>query len=158
MMGKVIVLCGCSGSGKSTLARKEWPEAEVCSADQYFMVGAEYVFAPALLPLAHGACLRRFTDLVSQPTAWPAGAKERTVVVVDNTNTTVAEVAPYAALAQAWGWDLEVWVLRCNPLKAHNRNRHGVPLTTVLGQADRLANLRASLPPWWPVKTVDVED
>ena len=147
---KVIILCGISGSGKSTLAGKPGDRVKfVVSADDYFMRdGGYYDFDPALLGEAHADCLRRFVRAIqpgvcSEPTP--------TRVVVDNTNTTVAELAPYAALALAYGYELEIVILHCEPSVALQRNVHNVPERTIMGQYCRLLKLRDSLPPWWPV-------
>jgi len=158
-MGKVIIMAGCSGSGKSTFARENYPGANVVSADDYFVgENKEYSFDPSKLPLAHAQCLRAYVDLVQYVNARDDGPLARVdEIVVDNTSTTVAEVAPYAALALAYGHELEVVILRVNPAVAHARNTHDVPLAGVKAQAARLADLRGSLPPWWPVRVVGVE-
>lgn len=68
-------------------------------------------------------------------------------VVVDNTNTTVAEIAPYAALALAYGHELEIVTLDCDPAIGAKRNTHGVPLAACNAMHLRLADRQ--LPPWW---------
>lgn len=143
-MPTVIILAGVSGSGKSTIAAM--CRGEVVSADHFFLdKEGVYQFDPAKLPEAHGWCLRRFVALLQDCTA---------SVVVDNTNTTVAELAPYAALALAYGYDLRIVIVECDPRIAFERNKHGVPLASVEAQASRLACLAASLPPWWPVEVI----
>ena len=143
---KVIILRGVSGSGKSTYAKTHYPDAVVFSADNYFMVDGLYTFIPANLGKAHAQCLRHFVHVVSRR----RNADE--TVVVDNTNTTVAEVAPYAALALAYGCELEVVTLNAYAQQAFERNLHGVPFLTVVRQAARL--LEEKLPAWWPQRTV----
>lgn len=144
MSRQVKILCGISGSGKSTLTEQiictTNKELTICSADQYFMMGGEYRFNPGELPKAHAECLRNYVHALQQ---------HKDLVVVDNTNTTVAEVAPYAALAQAYGYDLEVIILEADVEMAHARNVHGVPLAVIQGQANRLEDLVETLPPWW---------
>lgn len=152
MAKKVLILAGASGSGKSTLARGRACQAGaslIFSADAYF-VGEDgvYRFDPARLPEAHGLCLRCFVGAVQ--TAAP-------LVIVDNTNTTVAEVAPYAAVARAFGYDVEIVILHIDPEVAFRRGLHGVPLATIKAQAKRLSTLRASLPPRWPVREIEVK-
>lgn len=80
---KVIILCGVSGSGKSTIA-KEIGSGYVVSADDFFMASGEYKFDPTMLPAAHGQCLRDFVGCLQY------GCD---TIVVDNTNTTMMEVA-----------------------------------------------------------------
>jgi predicted kinase len=142
--GKVFILVGVSGSGKSTVAR-ELGGVSV-SADHYFTdADGNYNFDPSKLSDAHAACLRQFLAHVQM---------RRAQVVVDNTNTTVAEIAPYAAIALAYGFELEILFVPCDPEVAHARNTHGVPLAGVQAQAKRIYSLRDSLPPWWPTRTV----
>jgi predicted kinase len=142
---KVVILAGISGSGKSSLAAERWPNAVVCSADHWFNApGGEYHFDPAQLPQAHAACLRRFVRALLD---------REPVIVVDNTNTTVAEITPYAALAQAYEAELEIVLICGQSLQAcAARNVHGVPLKTIAAQAERLAQL--DIPPWWKVTRI----
>lgn len=153
---KVTILCGVSGSGKSTYIEKIQGDKKVFSADSYFMEdGKWYNFDPKNLSKAHAWCLREYTREVSQSDA-PCN------IVVDNTNTTVSEVAPYAALAQAYGHELEIVIIkppkRRDALeKIAGRNVHGVPKHVVEAQYRRLSVLRRSLPPRWKVTEVEAE-
>lgn len=142
---KVTILRGVPGSGKSTYCSKNYPGAAVFSADDFFMVDGVYVFDSKKLPQAHGQCLRYFVEHVQRGPVMPA--------VVDNTNTAVMEIAPYAALALAYGWELEIVTISCNPEVAAARNSHGVPLTGVMAMHKRL--MEAQLPPWWPHRIVE---
>jgi len=144
-MKTVVIMCGISGSGKSTRTAKHYPKAAVCSADYFFMVDGEYKFDPSKLPEAHGMCLRNFVTCLQG---------EADMVVVDNTNTTVAEVAPYAALALAYGYDLKVEILKVDTIEAYARNLHGVSQSGIVKQTERLATLKNSLPPWWPCEEI----
>ena len=138
---QMTIVCGISGSGKSTLVRELDPDV-ICSADDFFMDGNDYNFDPTKLPKAHGECLRNNVAAMS-------GDFD---IAIDNTNTSVAEIAPYAALALAYGYTLDIVIVECDVDKAHKRNTHGVPLQVIRGQADRLADL--DLPPWWSVRRV----
>lgn len=149
---KVVILCGISGSGKSTYIKNHLSDADVCSADHFFMVDGEYKFDVKKLGQAHGECLKHFVYLVSQK---PHG--NRVPVVVDNTNTSMMEVAPYAQLALAYGHELEIIILEAPLELAHARNTHGVPIQGVQGQHDRLVKLADQLPPWWKVTKVQAE-
>jgi len=142
---KVIILRGVSGSGKSTYAAKHYPDAFVVSADHYFMVDGVYTFRAADLGKAHADCLGRFVMAIQN-------LDSGTDIVVDNTNTTAVEIAPYAALAMAFGCELEVVTLNAYAQMAFERNLHGVPFLTVVRQAARL--LEEKLPAWWPQRTV----
>ncbi len=65
----------------------------ICSADDFFMINGVYKFDAKLLGTAHATCLRNFSDLVKDP---------KNVIIVDNTNCSLAEFVPYAALANAY--------------------------------------------------------
>lgn len=151
---KVWIYCGVPGSGKTTRAWREHEEAYFVSADDYFLQWEErsgrfvYRFEAAELPNAHASCLRRFVSAIT--TRNPA-------IVVDNTNTTAAEIAPYAALALAFGYELQVITLKCDPTKAYERNIHGVPLAAVEAMHRRLEATMASLPPWWPLTVIEAD-
>jgi predicted kinase len=148
-MSRVTILCGISGAGKSTIA--EQIGCEVCSADKFFMDDdGNYKFNPRFLSDVHTACLREYVELVR-------GGKHSDVVV-DNTNTTLSEIAPYAALALAYGWELLIRIVKCDVETAFARNVHGVPRETIEKQASRLSRLKDSLPPWWPVECVTAEN
>lgn len=148
MAMNIFIMRGVSGSGKSThAARLMGDNGEVVSADHFFYNDrGEYVFNPAKLPEAHAECLRRFVALLTKG--------DVSAIVVDNTNTTVAEVAPYAALALAYGATLEIVEVECDVEVAAARNLHGVPLAGVRAQAERLTKSRGDLPPWWKFRLV----
>lgn len=142
-MKKVIVMRGVPGSGKSQYARGTG--GVVVSADDFFVrVGkGAYAFDPTKLGEAHGMCLREFVEAVQG---------ERPLVVVDNTNTTTTEAAPYMAVAAAYGYEAEIHEIGCDPLVAAKRNVHGVPEDRVLAMAARMSEAR--FPPWWKVVRV----
>ncbi len=148
---KVTILQGLPGSGKSTYAQKildsiaaandgDWEGYEVVSADHFFMRGGTYSFNPGKLPEAHAACLREYVDTLR------SGVEH---VFVDNTNTSVAEVAAYYALAQAYGAEVEILYFPCTPEEAARRNTHGVPLAGCQAMAARLEQFEKQMPPWW---------
>lgn len=135
-MKTVKILRGIPGSGKTTLAR-EMGELTV-SADDYFMVDGVYCFNPREIHLAHQACWRRFYSEATSDTE---------VIVVDNTNITAAEIAPYVLPAEANGYKVQIITIQADPVQAFSRNVHGVPSHIVLGMAQKLE--REVLPPWW---------
>ena len=51
--------------------------------------------------------------------------------MVDNTNISRVEMAPYVQVAAALGYEVEVVRVRCDPRVAAQRNVHGVPSGTV---------------------------
>jgi predicted kinase len=149
-MAKVIIMRGVSGSGKSTYARKHYPAAYKVSADDFFMKDGEYKFDPKDLSKAHASCLQRFTNLVTHD----YGGN----IVVDNTNTTAVEIAPYAALALAYGHELEIVTLDVPFNVAWGRNVHKVPLEVARPQFERLMRETNSFPRWWPHRYVRDSD
>lgn len=123
MANKIIILQAVPGSGKSTYAKKHWPDAKVVSADAYFMVDGEYRYDERKIGEAHRSGLREFVGWV---TASPVYRPP--VVVVDNTNLTRVEMAPYADLANAFGWEVEVHSFIIDVEIAIRRNTHGAEL------------------------------
>lgn len=101
----VFILQGVSGAGKSTLAlRKQRLNAEngvrttIVSADTFFVqADGSYVHDREKLPEAHSACYRLFCAELSRGTP---------VVIVDNTNTTEKQRAPYVEVAVALEYDV----------------------------------------------------
>jgi len=145
----VIILRGIPGSGKSTLARKRWPEALVLSTDDFWMVGGEYRFDPLRLPEAHGWCLRKFEQAV-------CNFEPFRIIVVDNTATTISEFAPYAALAQAHNWQVQIVSVMVDVEVALARQTHGVP-EDLVRRMDRDMLLHSFLiPPRWPHEVMNV--
>lgn len=141
MKPKVNILIGISGSGKSTLIGNELGAATVCSADHHFLGDdGVYRFNPAELGTAHAKCFRKAVETV----------RDGGEVVIDNTNTTTTEIAPYIALANAYGAELRIIVIRCEAETAARRNTHGVPRGAVTAMAGRLESTMAHWPSFWP--------
>lgn len=141
----VYAIIGPSGGGKSTLAGSLFDSegVQICEADDYFTdPDSSYHFDPRKLPDAHGACLRRWITLCR------AGVP----AAVSNTSTSPAEIAPYLAVAQAYGctvrvlrvgagWTAEALAARCV---------HTVPVRVIQSQIDTLERTLAQWPPYWP--------
>lgn len=148
---KVIILRGGSGAGKSTWIKNNHPDAIIVSADDFFMVDGEYLFDPAKLGEAHASCLRNFTSLcmdVKLAEDSLDGVGEYPLIV-DNTNTSLAEFAGYVSVASAFGHDVEISTFIYDPVDAWKRNSHGTPLTACMRQYDNLADGTKAIPPWW---------
>jgi predicted kinase len=150
-MAKVKIMVSGSGGGKSTYIAKHFPTAEICSADHAHIdpVTGLYQYKVENQGRAHGTCLKKYVVLVHTH-----NPKSSTIIVVDNTNTTVGEIAPYAALALAYGHELELIVIKTPWEVAAERNVHKVPRSTVKAMFERLERLLKHLPPYWPVKEV----
>jgi predicted kinase len=145
----VHIMRGVSGSGTSTYVKEHWPRATVVSADAYF-INAEgvYVFDPAKLGDAHAWCLRDFVYSCRK------GLAEH--LVVDNTNVSVWEVAPYYSLALAYGHPVEVIrVGAIGSLREYTkRNVHDVPYETVRKQYENMGRL----PDHWCERLAGIDD
>lgn len=142
---KVQVLRGVPGCGKSRYA-KSLHNARVVSADQFFEgPDGSYNFDPAKIGAAHSDCLRRYLALLNiiNPHAMPE------LLVVDNTNASIAEMAPYVALAAAHGFEVEIVEFVCDPAVAAARNVHGVPAEIVQKIHDIARANDPLIPPWW---------
>jgi predicted ABC-type ATPase len=149
------ILSGVSGAGKSTwIQNQAWADkADVHSADHYFVKDGVYRFDPKLLPEAHGACLRDFIHGVRP--GWRAkemglSLEDQPIQVVDNTNTTNEEIAPYYSVAKAYGYKVTLVTLRVNLELAAKRNTHGVPLAGIQAMQDRISARR--IPRFWDLK------
>jgi hypothetical protein len=69
------------------------------------------------------------------------------VLVVNNTNTTLVEIAPYYAIAAAYGLEVDLITLLCPPSIAAERNVHGVSLAACEAMDRRIRS--RELPPFW---------
>lgn len=141
---QVVIVSGIPGSGKSTFTKQQ-TNAVVCSADQYFTKDGEYKFDVTKLSEAHGECLRRFTQALLE---------KKDLVLVDNTNTTVLEIAPYYSMAKAYGYAVKLVTVQCDPETAYSRNIHGVPLPAIKAMSLRLAD--RWFPPYWEMDFQEV--
>ena len=131
---KVVILRGISGSGKSTLAKKLYQDTPgfkaIYSADHFFVqTDGSYKFKPAKLGEAHRKCLLLFAKAMES---------SNDLLIVDNTNTTAMEIAPYAQLALAYGHAVEVITVECDLDVAASRNVHNVPRAVIVAQNIRL--------------------
>lgn len=167
----VIILRGARGTGKSTLAEllvsenftvhgiapserspaynfvhQLWQSINqqprtIYSADNYFMKGGVYNFEEKLLAAAHGSCLRLY-DM--------AMPKLEHHCIVDNTNTTMAELSPYATLANAYGHELHIISLLAKDVaECARRCRHKASVKDILIEDTNLRQSSIEMPPWF---------
>lgn len=164
----VKIMSGIPGSGKSTHAKALVEACEVgpvldrgrvriVSADDYHMCtpgdgsAPFYDFKPENISKAHALCLRRFVQEVR------GGLPDETVIV-DNTNTTVVELAPYVALAAAYGHTCEI-VTFLGPeemisREIGERNVHGVPPEVIQNMFKNMCGRK--FPGHWRVTETEV--
>lgn len=147
MPSNVIIMRGVPGSGKSTYQAKRVPGYHVvCSTDDHpGLYDEDGKFHPELLGEAHASNLRNFIyHIVESNTRY-----DSTTVVVDNTNITVAELAPYVQIALAYGKEVTVITLMGDPDIAARRNVHGVPENRVFSMYDMLIKETDNFPKFW---------
>lgn len=152
---EIIIMQGVSGSGKSTYIKHNFPSATVVSADHFFInaVTGIYEFKGEFLADAHGQCLIKFIEAVI---AQNNDTVNEGVIVVDNTNCTIAEIAPYAAIALAYGHKLQIICLDIEPKTAASRNLHGVEESVVVMMNEKIKNSAKEFPPYWPRKVISL--
>jgi len=145
-MAKLIIMQGIPGSGKSRVARKLAKRlgASIVSADDLPGLYAADGFHPELLGEAHKRCFRLAVE----------HARAGHSVIVDNTNLTALEMAPYVALGAAFGYTVEIVRVLCPQPVAYARQTHGVPLAVHRGMARRLREFQ--MPPYWDVTIREV--
>jgi hypothetical protein len=137
----VYVLQAIPGAGKSTLAEELAGEGGlVLSTDDYFMVDGEYKFDIKEIGAAHAATLMAYIEALSENIS---------PVVVANTNSELFEIAPYYAVAEAFGYTPTILTIIADPVKHGMRNVHGVPLDTLELMARNIENFKRVMPPWW---------
>lgn len=148
---KCVIMRACSGAGKSTFIKNYFPKAIVVSADDFWLdKDGNYKFDPKRLGEAHAWALRRFVYEVQL-----AGMDgEDTTIVVDNTNTTVAELAPYYAVASAHGFDTQIVTLDVDEDTANARNVHNVPQEACHRQRRNLVQNNDFIPKFWKHKVL----
>lgn len=135
---KVTILSGVPGSGKSTYVKTHIEGGSIHSADHFFTTESGYQFEASKLGAAHAQCLRGF--ITACQSRYPT-------VVVDNTNTTTEEIAPYYSIAKAYGYEVELVTLLVDTPTALARGTHGVPEKNIDAMQRRIRDRR--LPRFW---------
>lgn len=178
---RITILSGIPGSGKSTWWKEEIRRSAlwgsfvtvehftkkyagehpitgkkeaigIVSADHYFMRDGEYKFDPSKLSAAHGECLLGFMRLLM--TDLDFCDAEDGHVIVDNTNTTVLEIAPYMAIASAHNVPVTLHTFKCVPKVGAERNKHGVSLQGCVRMAENIERRDEEFPPFWRFKHI----
>jgi predicted kinase len=152
-MNEVIVLSGLPGSGKSYYTKK-LENFKSFSADDFFInEEGVYKFDHTKIGEAHAECFRKYVEYLQSEDEYARQYGLNGVpVVVDNTNLTAAEIAPYVAAANAYGWPVRIVNISCPPDVAFKRQTHNVPLAAYMHM---FANFRdRKLPPYWKQETV----
>ncbi len=151
---QVKIMRGIPGSGKSTLARehqKLWGGI-IFSTDDFWIDPntKEYKFDVTRHSEAHAWCFREFLRALihnDRMNMRSGGTDVYPYLIVDNTNITAAEIAPYILAASAHNIEHEIVTVWCDPLVAAARTTHGVSPKTMLMMYGKL--LKEELPAWW---------
>jgi len=151
----MIIMRGlpCAGKTHTALTISDYAD-DACevvrvSADEYFYdENGGYHFDSGKLPQAHGECFRK---AVSWATTTVLPTRSR-LIVVDNTNISAWEIAPYMALAQAYAIPAYILTVDCGQEKRMKRNAarpldRRVPEVILANMAMRMFEER--LPPFW---------
>lgn len=141
---KAYILRGLPGSGKSTWAETQNMKGGVCiySADSFHIIDGKYCYDPKRAGFAHAECLRTYVEDIR--------IGKHDIFIVDNTNTRIHEMAPYIAVANAFGVDHEILQFNCSIDQSIARNIHGVPHGTIVSM--NVALQTEHLPVHWNVK------
>lgn len=151
-MKKLIILRGLPGSGKSTKAKElvvsyvkfGIRSIVICSTDDFFMTPDGYKFEGSKIRIAHEWNQTRARSCIG------IGVE---VVIIDNTNTTTKEMAPYIKMAEENNYEIEKIIIGEEDLfpgmdaSAHHlddyicrcakRNTHNVPKDVIEKMARR---------------------
>lgn len=152
---EMVILRGIPGSGKSHWVMDNNPDpfrsgkkkkSTICSADHYFIKDNVYTYNRAESGESHKACLLSAISAIN----------DRRDVIIDNTNINVEDIAPYYALATAYDYRVKiVTVVTTDPVACWKRNKHGVPLASIIGMYQ--AMMRNGLPFRWVHEMVPAE-
>lgn len=145
-MTTVIILVGPSGAGKTHHAKLLQAREQgtiICSIDDYFCRKGQYEFEPDKVGLAHAECLRKFTRELQSGYA--------SHLIVDNPNCLLQDLAPYAALAQAYEARIDIRVFLTPFEVCVERTTKAISPKAIYNQiASRDAMLAHGMPSYWP--------
>ena len=147
--GGVLILAGLPGSGKSKLAKELEAlntNTRIVSSDAYFMHNGEYKFDPSKLGEAHDQCWKDYTGTCDRAGNWTHSGG---LLIVDNTNTSPFELAPYVRYAAGLRIPaLTLFVSRTFELCVRDQI-HGVSLETMQRMSRNLTNTLNDFPSYW---------
>lgn len=156
---EVIILRGISGAGKDAWIEKmindnahDLHKFVECSADHYHTILGNYCWIKENAQEAHRQCFLKFLKFAQHP----GNQRGLDFLIVNNTNTTVWEIAPYYRAAEAFNLPVKIVRVHCELVTGFRRNVHGVPAGTVLRQWRNINN--EVLPSHWKEEIVFPEE
>lgn len=154
----MTIMAGIPGSGKTTEAeylrtcdlenRNFYGDTHILSTDDFWSISSpEYNFDPTRIAEAHVWNFKRTVEFATRETDQH--------IIIDNTNTSLQEIAPYMALGQAFGMEVNILIILGDWKTAFERQTHGVPVTKVYQMQLRLEDMIRNLPPYWNARILE---
>lgn len=133
MVNIFYILRAAPGSGKTTYVKNNFPNAIVCSADDYFInKNGVYKWFFEGAGKAHKACYEKFKSAVEA---------QKPLVVLDNTNTLLSDFRHYIKLAKEHKYKIKIIRLEKPIEQILGRNVHDVPNENVIKMYNRMQNI-----------------
>lgn len=161
---QIKIMRGLPGSGKNhyidNVVKKllcpdttDLVRVAMVSADDGMLEDGKYVFKPEKLPKAHDNCLSRFLNNLITSGQKLIFGNHPDILVVNNTNLTAWELAPYVRLSEIYGFTPEIIYIKADPLLCAQRNVHGVDAVKIGMMYQTLLTER--LPPFWKQTVIE---
>lgn len=136
----LLIMRGPSGSGKSTYIKSHYPDAFICSADDYlYDENGVYVWTQENLIKAHvysmNACKASMINNVN-------------VIAIDNTNIYIKDIKPYKKMAERHGYNVVIIRLVVDEKTSLERNQHNTPPEIINKQHNKIQEI----PSLWGIK------
>jgi len=141
MKKTLIIMRGAPGSGKTTFLKKNYPNALICSADNFFIKDGVYTFNPNLIGIAHEKCYEKFLNALKN---------NNDLIAIDNTNLLLKEMQRYISEAKNFGYEIKIIKMSTNLETLMGRNVHGVPDLKV----EKMYHKMENIPNSWNLKEI----
>lgn len=145
VLTRVLIGRGLPGSGKSHHLVPLVPSEFYFSTDLFW--GPNYNFDPTKLKEAHGWTFYQYLTTLRKVMMETNPDQRPPLLIVDNTNISAYEIAPYVQAATAYGLEHEIRTMWCDPIIAFQRHQHKVPPQVFMKMYQKL--LTEELPPFW---------